>query len=169
MKHKILLPALAISLSGCMGQVTKWTNEPFRVDESQAYATLYDGVAGPYEDKAHINITTPLDDCETIKTKHDLKRGILFTRDKSTTAPQPPVKVPAGKPFYIEYQETSSEKYCIVHVVVSLDAGKHYTLVGGNTTVKGSVPILFDKRGCNLGVFDNEAKSFIPYTSQLCK
>lgn len=168
MRFPVLLPAMVIFLTGCAGEVTRSTDVPFPMIENQPHATLHDGILDLYDPEARIIITTPLDDCETIKTKNDLRQGVLFRHDQSITKPRVPIRVPAGKPFYIQYLEMAGAEHCFAHVVVTFEAGKHYTLVGGHATARSLVSILLDEPECNLGVLDNETKTPIPHTEKLC-
>ena len=165
----LLIVVIITGLFGCAGQINRWTYEPYRLPDGVLYATLDSSIVGPFDEGDRISITTPLDDCETIKNEHNLRSGILFSYEKDKSLSAPSIKVPANQPFYIQYAETRKDgRYCFVHVVVSFEANKSYTLIGGYRTVKGMIPILFDKQGCGIGVINNETGKPVNYAKQLC-
>lgn len=175
---------LTATLVGCAGKATTWKTEPYKFPKDSPSAELINAIYGAFQDGESIKITTPLDDCETIQNKYDLRRGELFSIKNGESTPANPILVPAGKPFYIQYFEVlvsprrpsyieffepPKKTYCAVHVVVNLEAGKKYILVGGFNLKKGPVPILMDTQQCRLGVVDHETKAMVPSTQTYCR
>lgn len=167
--RSFLILFIITGLIGCAGKTHRWSYEPYRLPEGIPYAILNSSIVGPFDEGDNISITTPLDDCETIKTAQNLRSGILFSYKKDQSLSASSIKVPADQPFYIQYSEVRKDgKYCFVHVIVSLEANKNYTLIGGYHTVKGMVPILSDRQGCGIGVINNETGKPVSYAKQLC-
>jgi len=159
---------LTLFISGCVGQTTTWKREPYKVPNESPYATLNSGIVHALKEGETISIETPLDDCETIKTKHELKSGVLFSFKAGDHQSKSSIRVPANQPFYIQYWQAGNNQFCLLHEVVKFEAGKTYTLVGGFHMIKGVIPILFDKQGCGLGVIDDKTNKLIPYSDKLC-
>lgn len=166
----------AIVLSGCAtGRTTKFVNEPYVVPHGQPSAKLTNALSPLLEAGELATVVTVLDDCETAKANAELKEsvshhGVMFDMTSAATLVGKTIDVTAGKPMLIQYIFSNGpkrSKTCFVSVVVSLEANKNYSLVGGYTSIKGAIP-LTDKPGCALGVLDVQAKRLVPSTTKLC-
>lgn len=169
-KEKILgVCTAAILLSACVGPSTRWTSSPYKLPDGIERANLTNAIPTPSGKEDKIWIETPLDDCETIRTSHDLKVGELFKMRGDGPEVKDTIQVPANRPFYIQYKATTGDAYCFVHVVVNLKEGKSYTLIGGYKTITGMIPILSTSGGCALGVMDNETRKLVPNEGSICR
>lgn len=170
MNKKILIStAITLTLTACAGTSNTWTNEPYVLPKGVPYATLSNALTPVLYKGDSVSITTPLDDCATIRSSHNLRSGVLFSIKDGEAAKLDSIQVPANQPFYIQYGENRKDgRYCYVHVVVNLEQNKNYTLVGGYSTVKGAIPVILDRGGCGLGVVDNATKKIIPHSQDYC-
>lgn len=169
----LIAAAIVVTLSACVGPTTIWKQEPYVLPNGVPSATLSNGLFPSLKKGDYVDVTTPLEDCATMKTtrtqKSELRVGLLYSMKGEEEINRSPIKIPASQPYYIQYIEgRTNGAHCIVHVVVNLEAGKDYTLVGGAATIKGAIPVLMDKGGCRLGVLDNSTQKLVPTTQDYC-
>lgn len=162
----LFLLLCGFALTGCVGPTTHYVHEPYKLPSQVASATLKNFIELRGDKDLKINITTPLDSCERIKTERILRSGVIFSSDATEFGAL--VNVPAGMPFYIQYADTRKNGFCVVNVVVSLEAGRTYKLVGGPGYQKGPIPIFTGGAICSLQVLDEITSLPVPSLGKLC-
>jgi len=173
---KICLLVVTVSVLGCANKTTTWISEPYKLADNVAFAELTNELVPALGDGETVTITTPLDSCEKQKADRQLQAsnariGTLFLLEKGKTVARQTHRVPAGKPFYIQFAQRGqgpNSAQCYVHVIVNLEEGKKYSLVGGFHLMKGPIPVVTGGSGCALGVMDNETQRLVPSRGQLC-
>lgn len=170
-----LLVIVASLLAGCAtGRTTKFAKEPYSVPPGQPSAKLTNALSPLLEPGELAEVISTLDDCATIKQNSALqesisRQGVMFDLTSAATEGKT-IDVMAGRPIAIQYIFTDGpkrSKTCMVRAVVTLEAGKNYSLIGGYTSIKGAIPLL-SKPGCALGVLDIQANHLVPSTDKLC-
>lgn len=164
----------AITLVGCAGKSQNFIREPYKHEDKTPFAELSYEVKAELQQNEKIQITMPLDSCEKRKADKELqvsnvRMGVLFDQQKGKVVePGPTHRVPAGKPIILMYSQHGGPRgaYCHVEVTVNLQAGKKYSLIGGQAYVKSRMA-LTDGAGCGLGVIDKETRQLVP-EAQLC-
>lgn len=161
---------------GCASKTTTWIPEPYKLADNVPFAELTNEVVPVLRDGETAKITTPLDSCEKQKADRSLQEsnariGTLFEFTKGQAVSRGTHRVPAGSPFYIQFSQHGQgprAAQCYVHVIVNLEEGKKYSLVGGFHLMKGPIPVVTGGSGCALGVMDNETRQLVPSRGQLC-
>ena len=140
----------AVLLSGCATP-----RPPYAPAEGTPTANLKSSIRAPSSRNESIDIGV-VEENKRMPTR-------LFAIDKWTSKPAGYQKVPANEPLILTYFENSSgAPICRVTIQVVLDAGKSYTLVGGETYKPNPLPLLRGIRGCEFGFVDDETQKLVP-------
>ena len=147
----ITLSAIAATLYGCAAPAP-----PYALSPGVPYANLRSSIQGAYGRYDSINIYVTKDGQPGVKK--------LFSIAKSVSTPAASVKVAANEPLNLMYSEgISGGRSCQLRIVVTLEPGKSYSLVGGFVYEKGPIPILTGTRQCQFGVIEDGTGMPVPY------
>jgi len=147
------LAALTAILCGCATPIP-----PYSLPPNVPSASLKSEINGAYNRYESIDVYL----FDSNGTPPGNRR--LFSVSRSVSNPAGHVQVPANVPLNLMYYESASGgRYCQLHISVTLEQGKSYSLVGGFAYEKGPIPIFTDTRRCRFGAIDEETKAAVPY------
>lgn len=146
---------LAVSLAAALLSGCATPQPPYAPAEGTPTANLKSNINAPSSRSESIDIGV-VEENKRMPTR-------LFAIDKWISKPAGYQKVLAGEPLILTYFENSSgAPICRVTIQVVLEAGKSYTLVGGETYTPNPIPLLRGTRGCKFGVMDDETSKPVP-------